>query len=157
MVVLIHVTLTQSGKWILHVDPDQEPLMEMEDFDDGWDYDELGFESRGLIRSDEVDKLYSAMGKAAQRMPQLRYLEVSLRGENGDWECLMFSRNLETQEAHLKISTEWGYDLGEEVITAWALEGEKAEEFRTKWSIEFDHWPPADTGIWGEVISARPI
>ncbi|KAF4215052.1 hypothetical protein CNMCM5878_008511 [Aspergillus fumigatiaffinis] len=148
---------TADGKWILDVHPDQEPLMEMEDFDDGWDYDELGFDARRLIRSDEVDKLYSAMGKAAQRMPQLRYFEFSLRGENGDWECLMFSRNLETREAHLKISTEWGYDLGEEVITAWALEGEKAEEFRTKWSIELDHWPPADTGIRGKEISACPI
>ncbi|GIK04040.1 hypothetical protein Aspvir_008115 [Aspergillus viridinutans] len=148
---------TADGKWILEVDPNREPLMEMADFDNGWNYDELGFDARGLIRSDEVDKLYSAMGKAAQRMPRLRYLEFGFRGETGDWESLIFSRNLQTREAHLEISTEWEYDLGDEVITAWGLEGEKAEEFRTYWSIEFDHWPSGDTGVEEEEISARPI
>ncbi|KAF7166689.1 hypothetical protein CNMCM5623_000233 [Aspergillus felis] len=148
---------TADGNWILEVDPTKEPLMEMEDFDNGWDYDELGFDARGLIRSDEVDKLYSAMGKAAKRMPRLRYLEFGFRGETADWEGLIFFRNLETSEARLEINTDWEYYLGEEVITAWGLEGEKAEEFRTYWSIEFDHWPSADTAIREEEMSARPI
>lgn len=55
--------------------------MEMEDFDDGWDYDEMGFDARGLIRSHEDDKLYSAIGKAAQRMPRLRFLVFKFRDE----------------------------------------------------------------------------
>ncbi|GFG23715.1 hypothetical protein IFM61606_03603 [Aspergillus udagawae] len=148
---------TADGKWILEVNPNKEPLMEMEDFDNGWDYDELGFDARGLIRSDEVDKLYSAMGKAAQRMPRLRYLHFGFRGETTDWEGLIFYRNLETQEARLVINTDWEYDLGEEVTTAWGLKGEKAKEFRTSWMIQFDRWPSGDTGIGEEEISARPI
>jgi hypothetical protein len=153
MLILLYVTLTESGKWILDIDP----LMQMEDFDDGWHYDELRFDARGLIRSDEVDKLYSAMGKAAQRMPRLRYLEFGFRGENTDWEGLIFCRNLETQEARLEIRTDWEYYPGEEVIIAWGLECDKADEFRTYRSIEFDHWPSADTGIGEEEILARPI
>jgi hypothetical protein len=148
MVLLLHVKLTQSGKWILDNDPDIETFVEMEDPDDQWDYDEMGYDARGLIRSDEVDKLYSAMGKAAQRMPRLRFLEFRFRGETPsqeDWECLLFFRDEKTGEADLMISTDWEYKLGEEVITAWGLEGEKAEELRKYLRVEFDHWPSGET------------
>ncbi|RHZ67978.1 uncharacterized protein CDV56_109650 [Aspergillus thermomutatus] len=141
---------TADGKWILDNDPDKKAFMEMEDFDSGWDYEEMGFNTRGLIRSDEVDKLYSAMGKAARRMPRLRYLEFRFRGETPtqeDWECLIFFQHSETGEAGLAICTEWKYNLGEEVIAAWGLEGEKAKEFRTYWTIQLDHWPSVETGI----------
>ncbi|GIJ91463.1 hypothetical protein Asppvi_010429 [Aspergillus pseudoviridinutans] len=148
---------TADGNWILEVDPNKGPLMEMEDFDNGWDYDELGFDARGLIRSDEVDKLYSAMGKAAQRMPRLRYLEFGFRSGTTDSEGLIFGRNMETEEAYLVINTDWEYDLGEEVMTAWGSEGEKAKKFQTRWIIQFDRWPSGDTGIGEEKMSARPI
>ncbi|KAF7118654.1 hypothetical protein CNMCM5793_008192 [Aspergillus hiratsukae] len=139
---------TADGKWILDNDPDIETFVEMEDFDDQWDYDEMGFDRRGLIRSDEVDKLYSAMGKAAQRMPRLRFLVFKFRDEtpgDGVWECLTFYRVQKTGKVELSIGTVWEYNLGEEVITSWGLEGEKAEEFRTHRMIEFDDWPPRGT------------
>ncbi|RHZ49205.1 hypothetical protein CDV55_101705 [Aspergillus turcosus] len=139
---------TADGKWILDNDPDIETFVEMDGPDDQWDYDEMGFDARGLIRSHEVDKLYSAIGKAAQRMPRLRFLEFKFRDETPrqvDWECLTFYRDRKTGGAELMIGTVWEYDLGEEVITAWGLEGEKAEKFRTDWMVEFDHWPPEET------------
>lgn len=98
-----------------------------------WEYDSEYYAKRGLIKSSQVDKLHKAMGHAAQKMPRLRRLKFSFRGEIGEAgsnEYLDFSRDLATGRTRLNINTEWQYTMGEGLISAWGLKGEKADEFR---------------------------
>lgn len=84
------------------------------------------------------------MGLAVQRMPRLRKLKFSFRGEigeRGSHEYLELERDLTTGKSILKISTEWEYKMGEKVISAWGLKDEKANEFRETWSVSLDQWP----------------
>lgn len=87
---------------------------------------------REYIKSADLGILYRAMGTAAQRMPRLQIMGLSLlnyrTGEESD-ESLEFSRDKSARIAHLRINTQWGYRPGMEVISAWSLEGAVAEEF----------------------------
>lgn len=115
------------SKFLLYKDIEDDML--------GWEYETSGYAQRGLIQSQELDALYQAMGQAVQRMPRLRLLKFSLRGENTDAEdseFLEFSRDETSRETQLKMGTEWNYHLGDDVLAAWSwcLEGEKAKELR---------------------------
>ncbi|GAT27143.1 similar to An01g06790 [Aspergillus luchuensis] len=87
---------------------------------------------REYIKSADLGILYRAMGTAAQRMPRLQIMGLSLlnyrTGEESN-ESLEFSRDKSARIAHLRINTQWGYRPGMEVISAWGLEGAVAEEF----------------------------
>ncbi|OJJ78801.1 uncharacterized protein ASPGLDRAFT_78010 [Aspergillus glaucus CBS 516.65] len=91
-----------------------------ENFTEPWEYDSEYYAKRGLIKSSQVDKLYKAMGHAAQKMPRLRRLKFSFRGEIGEAgsnEYLDFSRDLATGRTRLNINTEWQYTIGEGLIS----------------------------------------
>lgn len=77
--------------------------------------------------------LYQAIGEAARQMPRLDSVCLSLlnfRTGEESRESLKFSRDKNARTARLRINTQWEYRLGEEVISAWGLEGDVAEEFR---------------------------
>ncbi|KAI9932457.1 hypothetical protein ASPWEDRAFT_166111 [Aspergillus wentii DTO 134E9] len=132
---------TADGKWIIDDDPNKDWEGDLDTY--GWEYDSDYYAMRGIIKSHEVDHLYIAMAKAARQMPRLRRLKFCFRGEvgeRGSMEYLKFDRD-ETGKARLSISTEWEYSLGEGVIKAWELKGNKADGFRNKWSVSLDRWP----------------
>ncbi|KAL4783344.1 hypothetical protein BJX76DRAFT_368471 [Aspergillus varians] len=136
---------TADGEWILDNDPEKDCVRDVEDDSlEPWSYFCDYYAERGLIKSREVDRLYEAMGLAARRMPRLRQLEFSFRGEfselgNTDW--LKFRRDLVTGKTMLSFSTDWEYAMGEKVTSAWGLEGEKADEFQRTGSVSLNQWP----------------
>ncbi|OJJ74820.1 hypothetical protein ASPBRDRAFT_27815 [Aspergillus brasiliensis CBS 101740] len=92
-------------------------------------------DQREYIKSDQMGVLYQAMGQAARHMPRLQIMRLSLlhyRYRTGieSGEFLEFNRGKDARIAHLRINTQWGYQIGEEVISAWGLEEETAEQFR---------------------------
>ncbi|PYH36898.1 uncharacterized protein BO87DRAFT_457203 [Aspergillus neoniger CBS 115656] len=95
---------------------------------------------REYIKSADIGILYRDMGKAAQRMPRLQIMGLSLlnyrTGEESN-ESLEFSRDKSARIAHLRINTQWGYRPGMEVISAWGLEGAVAEEFYETMDVVF--------------------
>ncbi|THC93334.1 hypothetical protein EYZ11_007190 [Aspergillus tanneri] len=133
---------TADGKWILDYNPnkDWEGDLDKDSFEP-WHYDREYYALRGLIKSHDVDRLYESMGLAVRRMLRLRKLRFSFRGEigeRGSHEYLEFRRDLTTGKAALKISTEWEYRMAEKVLSTWGLKGEKAKEFRERWSVLLD-------------------
>ncbi|KAL3260031.1 hypothetical protein ABHI18_004860 [Aspergillus niger] len=93
-----------------------------------------GFSNRReYIRSANMSVLYQAIGQAARQMPRLDSVCLSLlkfRTGEESRESLNFSRDKNARTARLRINTQWEYRLGEEVISAWGLEGDVAEESR---------------------------
>ncbi|GKZ32470.1 hypothetical protein AbraIFM66950_001923 [Aspergillus brasiliensis] len=91
------------------------------------------------IKSDKMDVLYQGMGQAARQMPRLQIMRLSLLDhhcagpESGEF--LEFNRDKDARVARLKINTQWDYRIGEEVISAWGLEGETAEQFRRTMNV----------------------
>lgn len=51
-----------------------------------------------------------------------------IHDDSGNLELLGFKKNLMTGQTRFKTNTEWQYRLGEGVIYAWGLKGEKAVE-----------------------------
>ncbi|KAL3456431.1 hypothetical protein BJX64DRAFT_296675 [Aspergillus heterothallicus] len=152
-----------NGEWIIDNDPERFCEAEFdEDPEEGWCYESDGYGLRGLMRSEEADKMYAAIGHAAKRMPRLKRLEFSFRAEVEDHEpteTLQFETNHITGKSQLEIRTSRRYKMGERVITAWGLQGNPAveaempiqrldqadlfvDDFRGgHWNIEYPKWP----------------
>lgn len=125
-------TNTVTGSTLLGVDP---PLTRSHLLFEGayswkWRCDRWEY-----IKCDDIGILYQAMGQAARQMPRLQRMRLSLLNYHSNMgsesgEYLDFNREKDARIAHLRINTQWGYQIGEEVISAWGLEGETAEQFR---------------------------
>lgn len=71
---------------------------------------------------------------AAHKTPRLRRLKIAILDpdcDHGNFEYLDFKRDLTTWQTRLEINTEWKYNIGEGVMAAWGLKGEKAVEFES--------------------------
>lgn len=116
---------------------------EVDQDSDNWDYVDRGIYKRRLVQSQELDAIYQAMGWAAQNMPQLRKLNLSLHSGFGTdpSDYLNFDRDVNSKKATLSINTYYEYHIGEDVLSAWGLQDKRAEEFRQNKTIAFDYWP----------------
>ncbi|KAL4965805.1 uncharacterized protein BDV14DRAFT_199579 [Aspergillus stella-maris] len=133
-----------DGKWLLDNDLQKWSATKVEEPDQPWDYED-GYSYRDILRSTEGNELFASIGLAAQRMPRLRDLGFSLRPEHNEGDAtqeLTFTRDLVTGNSRLEIKTGIpDYDVGENVTSAWRLNGEKAKKFREWSTIELDKWP----------------
>ncbi|RDW86521.1 uncharacterized protein DSM5745_03163 [Aspergillus mulundensis] len=138
-----------DGEWMLDNDLSQSPNTEHDLSDIGfWDYAERGFAPRQIAQSHEFDKILQAMGQAARNMPQLRYMHFALpvpdETDEPDLEApgaLYFWRNETSGRCCLNIAPNWGYHIGDEVLSAWGVPSSFAKEFRLFGRAAFGHWP----------------
>ncbi|KAE8151452.1 hypothetical protein BDV25DRAFT_171472 [Aspergillus avenaceus] len=134
---------TADGQWIVDNDPEKDWDGDPPATEDYWEYDTDYFAMRGLVKSNELDRIYSAMGHAAHRMPRLRRMEFSFRweiGEAGANEYLKFTRSL-TGQVSLCLSSQWEYNPGSDMMTAWGLNDDQAVELKNTGSIIIHQWP----------------
>ncbi|KAL4905035.1 hypothetical protein BDW74DRAFT_178045 [Aspergillus multicolor] len=147
---------TADGEWILENDPDKWynnfDISLDDDPDQDWQYEGGYYGPRGPIRADEANKMYTAMGLAAQRMPRLRILDFSFRAENnegGPDRWLRFEKDVGTGKAKLEIVSDYGMQVEEGFLDAWRVREageEKVREMREGglgWQkVYFETWPP---------------
>ncbi|CEN61018.1 hypothetical protein ASPCAL07688 [Aspergillus calidoustus] len=145
---------TADGQWMLENNPEKwynnSDVSLEDDPDQDWEYDFGDYGPRQDIKRHEAQKMYVAMGRAAQRMPKLRRLDFTFRaevGEGGPNDLLRLEREPKTGKAELQILSNSGFVVGDEVLDAWKVreagEGTVQEMMRRHGRVAFEKWPPA--------------